>query len=54
MGVLQHHDSITGTEKAHVANDYARILTAALKTVETATSFGLKWVEINLCALLDY
>ncbi|XP_073978683.1 lysosomal alpha-mannosidase-like isoform X2 [Rhodnius prolixus] len=41
MGVLQHHDSITGTEKAHVANDYARILTAALKTVETATSFGL-------------
>ncbi|KAF5294473.1 hypothetical protein FQR65_LT01599 [Abscondita terminalis] len=27
MGVLQHHDAVTGTEKEHVAHDYARILT---------------------------
>lgn len=26
MGVLQHHDAVTGTEKQHVAFDYARIL----------------------------
>lgn len=26
MGVMQHHDAVTGTEKQHVANDYARIL----------------------------
>uniref|UniRef100_A0A1B6DE70 Alpha-mannosidase n=1 Tax=Clastoptera arizonana TaxID=38151 RepID=A0A1B6DE70_9HEMI len=26
MGVLQHHDAITGTERQHVASDYARQL----------------------------
>ena len=26
MGLLQHHDAVAGTEKQHVANDYARHL----------------------------
>ena len=26
LGVLQHHDAVSGTEKQHVAEDYARIL----------------------------
>ncbi len=26
MGVAQHHDAISGTEKQHVANDYAQRL----------------------------
>lgn len=26
MGVMQHHDAVSGTEKQHVANDYARRL----------------------------
>uniref|UniRef100_A0AAG5DR66 Alpha-mannosidase n=1 Tax=Anopheles atroparvus TaxID=41427 RepID=A0AAG5DR66_ANOAO len=30
MGVMQHHDAITGTEKQHVANDYARMLHRAV------------------------
>lgn len=30
MGVLQHHDAVAGTEKQHVANNYAKTLTAAL------------------------
>jgi hypothetical protein len=24
MGILQHHDAVSGTEKQHVANDYAQ------------------------------
>ncbi|KAG5881082.1 hypothetical protein JTB14_034142 [Gonioctena quinquepunctata] len=34
MGVMQHHDDITGTEKQHVANDYVRMLTEAIETAE--------------------
>jgi len=26
MGVMQHHDAVTGTERQKVASDYARIL----------------------------
>lgn len=26
MGIMQHHDAVSGTEKQHVANDYARML----------------------------
>jgi hypothetical protein len=26
MGVMQHHDAISGTEKQHVAYDYAQRL----------------------------
>lgn len=26
MGVVQHHDAVSGTERQHVANDYAQRL----------------------------
>lgn len=26
MGIMQHHDAVTGTERQEVAYDYARIL----------------------------
>ncbi|XP_065335492.1 lysosomal alpha-mannosidase-like isoform X2 [Cloeon dipterum] len=38
MGVLQHHDAITGTEKQHVAEDYAAILNKALVQCDGLTS----------------
>lgn len=38
MGVMQHHDAITGTEKQAVANDYARLLTRAIEKAEEPLS----------------
>lgn len=34
MGIMQHHDAITGTEKAAVASDYARLLNEGMVACE--------------------
>jgi len=40
MAVMQHHDAVTGTEKQHVANDYARLLHIGIKEcLKTETTF---------------
>ncbi|XP_053673280.1 lysosomal alpha-mannosidase-like [Anopheles nili] len=41
MGVMQHHDAITGTEKQHVADDYARMLYDAFEACSAVTRSAL-------------
>ena len=33
MGIVQHHDAVSGTEKQHVANDYAQRLSDGIDRV---------------------
>ncbi|XP_055550779.1 lysosomal alpha-mannosidase-like [Wyeomyia smithii] len=41
IGVMQHHDAITGTEKQHVADDYARMLHVAFEACTENTNIAL-------------
>lgn len=42
MGVMQHHDAVSGTEKQNVANDYARLLSAGFDEGTLSTQAALK------------
>ncbi|CAN9510730.1 unnamed protein product [Ophioblennius macclurei] len=41
MAVAQHHDAVSGTEKQHVANDYARRLASGWQHCQVVVSNGL-------------
>lgn len=49
MGVMQHHDAITGTEKQHVANDYHRLLHKAVGKSVDAAGEVILWVDGFVC-----
>lgn len=44
MGVMQHHDAITGTEKEHVAEDYARILQKGFDECDFVAATALRYL----------
>ncbi|XP_055923548.1 lysosomal alpha-mannosidase isoform X2 [Eupeodes corollae] len=41
MGIMQHHDAVTGTEKQKVANDYAKRLSVGIRACEVNTKVAL-------------
>ncbi|XP_022879255.1 probable alpha-mannosidase At5g13980 isoform X1 [Olea europaea var. sylvestris] len=41
LAIAQHHDAVTGTEKQHVANDYAKRLSMGYVEAEKVTSSSL-------------
>ncbi|TRY82085.1 hypothetical protein DNTS_024091 [Danionella cerebrum] len=45
MGVAQHHDAVSGTEKQHVANDYARRLATGWAHCEVLVSNSLAYLS---------
>ena len=42
LGVLQHHDGVSGTAKQHVANDYSKCVQSGINSVEKCTARKLK------------
>ncbi|XP_078577239.1 lysosomal alpha-mannosidase-like isoform X1 [Branchiostoma floridae x Branchiostoma japonicum] len=51
MGVAQHHDAVSGTEKQHVANDYAMRLHAGAVECQVITSMTLQQRMVKAGAL---
>lgn len=61
MGILQHHDAVSGTEKQHVANDYALYLAEGIAACEKVVNAAYgSWLkksepvpEQSFCPLLN-
>lgn len=59
MGIVQHHDAVSGTEREAVNGDYSRILTKARTAVETLlldmfnseakTALDLSSLDLHIC-----
>lgn len=47
MGIVQHHDAVSGTAKQHVANDYAERVQAGIDHAAKAVSAKLKRILLS-------
>lgn len=47
MGIMQHHDAVTGTEKQHVAEDYARILQIGIEKCSENVKTALNQLTVD-------
>ena len=50
MGIVQHHDAVSGTEKGHVAADYARLLHEGVVECQKTQASYYQWDQRTLSA----
>ncbi len=48
MGLAQHHDAVSGTEKQHVANDYAQRLSDGIDRAMVCLMIHNQGYEVNI------
>ncbi len=54
LGVVQHHDGVSGTSKQHVANDYARKLHSGIRRAERFVVRTIKSVFLQASDVDNY
>jgi alpha-mannosidase len=47
LGVVQHHDAVSGTAKQHVADDYSKRVQAGMNTASDFVAEKLKTIMLN-------
>ena len=52
MGIAQHHDAVSGTEKQHVADDYALRLSQGNAECKTVVDQALSTLIAGLCVVV--
>ena len=64
LGIVQHHDAVSGTELQHVADDYAKrlaighavcrdLMSSAVASIVADTGSGASVPRFHMCLLLN-